>query len=61
MDGAFDSAKTYRLLRSLGVKPLIKPRRNAREDGSPPERRRAGQSGLSEGLAMKGGRCDGLR
>ncbi|MBS7609192.1 hypothetical protein KEJ19_01300 [Candidatus Bathyarchaeota archaeon] len=45
----------------MGVKPIIEPRRNARSDRSLQERRRAGQSGLSEGLAMGDGRCDGLR
>ena len=40
MDGAFDSAKTYRLLRRMGVKAVIKPRHNARADRGPPERRR---------------------
>jgi len=39
MDGAYDSIKSYRLLRSMGVKPIIKPRRNARADRGPPERR----------------------
>jgi len=39
MDGAYDSIKSYRLLRRMGVKPIIKPRRNARTDRGPPERR----------------------
>ena len=39
MDGAYDSIKSYRLLRRMGVKPIIKPRRNARADRDPPERR----------------------
>ena len=39
MDGAYDSIKPYRLLRRMGVKPIIKPRRNARTDRGPPERR----------------------
>jgi hypothetical protein len=39
MDGAYDSVKAYRLLRSMGVNPIIKPKRNARTDGGPPERR----------------------
>jgi len=41
MDGAYDSRKSYRLLRSMGVKPIIKPRKNARADRGPPERRRS--------------------
>jgi len=39
MDGAYDSIKSYRLLGRMGVKPIIKPRRNARADRGPPERR----------------------
>jgi hypothetical protein len=39
MDGAYDSVKAYRLLKSMGVNPVIKPRRNARTDRGPPERR----------------------
>ena len=39
MDGAYDSIKSYRLLRRMSVKPIIKPRRNARADRGPPERR----------------------
>jgi hypothetical protein len=39
MDGAYDSVKAYRLLRSMGVNPIIKPRRNARTDRGPSERR----------------------
>ena len=39
MDGAYDSGKAYRLLGSMGVKPIIKPRKNARTDRGPPERR----------------------
>jgi hypothetical protein len=39
MDGAYDSVKAYRLLRSMGVKPVIKPRGNARTDRRPPEKR----------------------
>jgi hypothetical protein len=38
MDGAYDSGKAYRLLGGMGVKPIIKPRRNARADRGPPER-----------------------
>jgi len=41
MDGAYDNSKAYKLLRKMGVKPVIKPRRNARADRGPPERRRA--------------------
>ena len=39
MDGAYDSGKAYRLLEGMGVKPIIKPRKNARTDRGPPERR----------------------
>ena len=39
MDGAYDSIKSYRLLKRAGIKPIIKPRRNARADRGPPERR----------------------
>jgi len=41
MDGAYDSIKSYRLLKRAGIKPIIKPRRNARTDRGPPERRRS--------------------
>ncbi len=41
MDGAYDNAEAYKLLRRISVKPIIKPRRNARADRGPPERRRA--------------------
>ena len=39
MDGVYDSIKSYRLLRRMGIKPIIKPRRNARADRGPQERR----------------------
>jgi len=39
MDGAYDSSKTYALLREMGINPIIKPRKNARTDRGPPERR----------------------
>jgi hypothetical protein len=39
MDGAYDSIKSYRLLKKAGIKPIIKPRKNARADRGPPERR----------------------
>jgi len=39
MDGVYDSIKSYRLLKKAGIKPIIKPRRNARTDRGPPERR----------------------
>jgi len=39
MDGAYDSSKNYALLRKMGINPIIKPRRNARTDRGPPERR----------------------
>ncbi len=36
MDGAYDDAEAYDLLRGMGVKPIIKPGRNARSDMGPP-------------------------
>jgi hypothetical protein len=36
MDGAYDSSKNYALLGKMGIKPIIKPRRNARVDRGPP-------------------------
>jgi hypothetical protein len=39
MDGAYDSSKNYALLRGMNIKSIIKPRRNARVDRGPPERR----------------------
>jgi len=39
MDGAYDSIKSYRLLKRAGIKPIIKPRKNARTERGPPERR----------------------
>ena len=39
MDGAYDSIKSYRLLKNAGIKPIIKPRKNARADRGPPKRR----------------------
>jgi len=30
MDGAYDSSKTYTLLRGMGINPIIKPRGNAK-------------------------------
>jgi hypothetical protein len=41
MDGAYDSIKSYRLLGKMGIKPIIKLRRNARRDREPPERHRS--------------------
>ena len=41
MDGAYDSIKSYRLLKRIGIKTIIRPRRNARTDRGPPERRRS--------------------
>ncbi|MGC8848859.1 MAG: transposase [Candidatus Bathyarchaeia archaeon] len=41
MDGAYDAYKAYRLFRHMGVKPIVKPRCNARADRGPPERRMA--------------------
>ena len=39
MDGVYDSSKNYALLRGMRIKSIIKPRRNARVDRGPPERR----------------------
>jgi hypothetical protein len=41
MDGAYDSIKSYRLLKRMEIKPIIKPRKNSRMDLGPPERRRS--------------------
>jgi hypothetical protein len=38
MDGAYDSSKNYALLGKMGIKPIVKPRRNARTGRGPPER-----------------------
>jgi hypothetical protein len=39
MDGAYDTGNSYTLLRGMGIRPIIKPRANARTDRGPPERR----------------------
>jgi hypothetical protein len=39
-DGAYDSSEVYRLLESLGIEAVIKPRRNARGDRGHRSRRR---------------------
>jgi len=39
IDGAYDSSKTYAQLGKMEIKPIIKPRRNARVDRGHPERR----------------------
>jgi len=39
MDGAYDSSKNYAQLGWMSIKPIINPRRNARVDRGPPERR----------------------
>jgi hypothetical protein len=39
MDGAYDSSKNYAPLRGMNINSIIKPRRNARVDRGPPERR----------------------
>jgi len=39
MDGAYDTRGSYILLRGMGIRPIIKPRANARTDRGPPERR----------------------
>ena len=41
MDGTYDSRKSYRLLKRIGIKTIIRPRRNARTDRGPPKRRRS--------------------
>jgi hypothetical protein len=38
IDGAYNSEKSYRLLRRMEINPIIKPRRNARTDRGPSER-----------------------
>jgi hypothetical protein len=38
MDGAYDSSSSYTILRWMNIKPIIKPRRNSRMNGGPPER-----------------------
>jgi hypothetical protein len=39
MDGAYDTRWSYIILRGMGIRPIIKPRANARTDRGPPERR----------------------
>jgi hypothetical protein len=39
MDGAYDTGNSYIFLRRMGIRPIIKPRANARTDRGPPERR----------------------
>jgi len=39
MDGAYDTRGSYFILRRMGIRPVIKPRANARMDRGPPERR----------------------
>jgi hypothetical protein len=39
MDGAYDTRGSYIILRRMGIRPIIKPRANARTDRGPPERR----------------------
>jgi hypothetical protein len=39
MDGAYDTRGSYIILRGMGIRPVIKPRANARTDRGPPERR----------------------
>jgi transposase len=39
MDGAYDSSKSYDFLKRMSIIPIIKPRKNARIDRGPPERR----------------------
>jgi hypothetical protein len=39
MDGAYDTGNSYIFLRGMGIRPVIKPRANARTDRGPPERR----------------------
>jgi len=38
MERAYDSMESYRLLGGMGINPIVKPRRNLRADGGPPER-----------------------
>jgi hypothetical protein len=39
MKGVYDTERSYILLRKMGIRPIIKPRANARTDRGPPERR----------------------
>jgi hypothetical protein len=39
MDGAYDTGNSYIFLRGMGIRPVVKPRANARTDRGPPERR----------------------
>jgi hypothetical protein len=39
MDGAYDTGNSYTILRRMGIRPIIKPRTNARTDRGHPERR----------------------
>jgi hypothetical protein len=39
MDGAYDTRGSYTLVRGMDIRPVIKPRSNARTDRGPPERR----------------------
>jgi hypothetical protein len=58
MDGAYDSSKNYALLRRMGIKSIIKPRRNARVDRGPPERRNSAimfKTLQGEGVGQDGG------
>ena len=54
MDGAYDNSKAYNLLRRMDVKPVIKPRRNARDDRGP--RKDVERLNLSKRWVMKDGR-----
>jgi hypothetical protein len=40
-DGAYDSPKTYSLLKRMSINPITKSRRNAKVNSGPPERRRS--------------------
>ncbi|MEM2614362.1 MAG: hypothetical protein QXO15_09110 [Nitrososphaerota archaeon] len=42
MDEAYDNSEAYDLLRGMSVKPIIKPRRNAKANRGPPKRRMVG-------------------
>jgi hypothetical protein len=55
MDGAYDTGNSYILLMGMGVRPIIKPRANARTDRGPPERRIS--AAIPKMLVRRGGVC----
>jgi hypothetical protein len=55
MDGAYDTRGSYFILRRTGIRPVIKPRANARTDRGPPERRIS--AAVLKMFGGKGGVC----